>query len=192
MNIKQILKLLAPYIAVGVFWCIFSNAWLAILAYHLQVLLWSSRKAYIMNKPKSRGMMLMALPTLVAGPLLYFLLPYITHVELSEWLNHYHLTGLSLIIMIPYFGIIHPFLEQVHWAPLRDKTPLAHFMFAGYHMLVLHSLLTPPWLITCFILLASASFIWKIMTQQSKTLALPILSHILADLGVVITAWLIS
>jgi hypothetical protein len=35
------LKLLAPCFAVLVFWCWLGNAWLAILAYHAQILLWS-------------------------------------------------------------------------------------------------------------------------------------------------------
>ena len=94
--------------------------------------------------------------------------------------------------MIPYFGVIHPYIEQVHWAELREKTFLAHFMFAGYHMLVLYSLLTLPWLILCFVTLAAASYIWQYMTKQAGSLALPVLSHILADLGVVIAAWIIS
>jgi hypothetical protein len=41
MNMKLTAKLLAPYFAVGVFWCVFSNAWLAMLAYHAQILFWS-------------------------------------------------------------------------------------------------------------------------------------------------------
>ena len=34
---KLVLKMLAPYLAVGIFWCGLSNAWLAILAYHAQI-----------------------------------------------------------------------------------------------------------------------------------------------------------
>ena len=32
------LRLAAPYLAVLVFWCLFRNAWLAILAHHAQIL----------------------------------------------------------------------------------------------------------------------------------------------------------
>ena len=92
--------------------------------------------------------------------------------------------------MIPYYGIIHPILEQIHWAPLREKTPLAHLAFAGYHVLVVYSLLTPPWLVLCFGVLAAASFVWQRMTTRTTSLAGPIVSHVLADLGVVVVAWL--
>ena len=62
-------------------------------------------------------------------------------------------------------------------------------MFAGYHMLVLHSLLSTPWLILTFIVLTTASVVWQQMTKYSLGLALPITSHILADFGVIVAAW---
>ena len=125
----------------------------------------------------------------LAGPLLYLLLPYITKTDLSTWLHAHHVSGISLLLMIPYFGFIHPILEQMHWAPLRAHTPVSHLMFAGYHMLVLHSLLSTPWLILTFIVLTTASVVWQQMTKYSLGLALPITSHILADFGVIVAAW---
>jgi membrane protease YdiL (CAAX protease family) len=189
MNVKQILKLLAPYFAVGVFWCIFSNAWLAIFAYHIQILIWSRHELYEMRRPSSKRIMLIALPTVVAGPLLYFLLPYITHVDLSAWLKSYHLSGTSFLLMIPYFGLIHPLLEQMHWHQLREETVLSHPTFAGYHILVLFSLLTIPWLLLCFAVLMVASVTWQYAARFTRSLAVPTFSHILADLGVVLAAW---
>ena len=37
-RLELALKMAAPYLAVGVFWCLLHNAWLAILAYHGQIL----------------------------------------------------------------------------------------------------------------------------------------------------------
>jgi len=189
MNTKLMLKLLAPYFAVGIFWCLFSDAWLAILAYHLQIIFWSrSKLSENWKQPRGR-LFFLALPSAAAGPLLYFLLPHITVVDLSVWLGEFHLSRLSLMLMIPYFGLVHPCLEQMHWAGLRDKTVCAHFLFAGYHMLVLYSLLSLPWLLLCFAVLVLASYIWQQMARQTGSLALPILSHILADLSAVVAVW---
>jgi len=187
---KRALRLLAPYFAVVIFWCIFSNAWLAILGYHAQAILWSRRTLSDLRRPHQWQVLWLALPAIAAGPLLYWLLPYITRVELSLWLTNHHLSNFSLLLMIPYFGIIHPLLEQLHWKQLREETPIAHFMFAGYHMLVLHSLLTVPWMILCFVVLTISSFLWQLMTAKSNSLAAPVLSHVLADLGIIIAAWL--
>ena len=189
-NAKQTLKLLAPYLAVGVFWCAFSNAWLAILSYHAQILFWSRRTPLNLRWPIRNWAILLALSTAAAGPLVYFLLPYITQVELGSWLEKYHLSGLSFIVMIPYFGLLHPLLEQIHWARIREDTPVSNPMFAGYHILVLYSLLTTPWLLVCFVILTSASFIWQQVARRANSLAVPIVSHILADLGIIVAAWL--
>ena len=187
---KRALKLLAPYVAVGVCWCIFSNAWLAILSYHAQVLFWSRKSLCELRRPNPRRIALLALPTVVAGPLVYFLLPYITHESLPAWLANYHLTGVSFIVMIPYFGLIHPFLEELHWSGLRESTGISHFVFAGYHMIVLHSLLTVPWLMLCFVVLVSASFMWQQLGRHGNSLTVPVISHVLADASVIIAAWL--
>ncbi len=187
---KRYLTMLAPYFAVGIFWCGFSNAWLAILAYHVQILAWTRPPRARMRTPLRKRLLLLALPTALTGPLAYYLLPYITHTDLPAWLAGHHLSRLSLLAMLPYFGLVHPFLEQLHWAPLRAETPLAHFMFAGYHMLVLHSLLSPPWLPAAFIVLVAASFAWQRLRVQSGGLAIPVASHILADAGLVAAVWL--
>lgn len=186
---KRPLKLLAPYLAVGIFWCLFANAWPAILAYHAQILFWSRRSFFDLRRMRRTRLVFLALSAAIVGPLLYFLLPYMTRVDLTSWLANHHLTRLSLLVMIPYFGLVHPLLEQLHWAPLRESTPIAHFAFAGYHMLVLTSILRVPWLILCFVVLTVASFLWQRVAERTDSLVIPVVSHVLADLGIVIVAW---
>jgi hypothetical protein len=184
------LRLAAPYLAVIVFWCLLHSAWLAILAYHAQILWWSRGSLPRLAKPAPTFTTLLVLPAALAGPLLYFLLPYATHTDLSWWLGAHGLSGASLLAMVFYFGLVHPVLEQTHWPPLRDTTPLAHVAFAGYHMLVLYSLLTVPWLLVCFAILVTASLMWQRMERESGSLLTVIASHIAADLGIVLVAWL--
>jgi len=185
-----VLRLLAPYLAVGVFWCSFSNAWLAILAYHAQILVWLLYERPRIGRMSGKRLALLSLPTIVTGALLYLLLPHITRTGLVTWLAAHKLSERSLLIMVPYFGLLHPFLEQLHWSPLRERTLLAHFMFAGYHVLVLYSLLSLPWLVVCFLVLAVASLAWQQMQRHCDSVLVPFVSHALADTGVVIAALL--
>ncbi len=187
-NVLLVLRMLAPYLAVGVFWCLFENAWLVILAYHAQIVLWALRDRPVIGGVGRKRSLFLAVPTLATGGLVYVLLPYITNVDLATWLTRYHLSSRSLLIMVPYFGVIHPFLEQLHWARLRDRTPAAHVLFAGYHMLVLGGLLSLPWLGVSFLVLAGASFAWQQMQKYSGGLIVPYLSHALADVGVILAA----
>ncbi len=186
---KQYVQALAPYIAVLLFWCVWPNAWLAILAYHAQILLWNRDRLRKRRLPRSRQYFLLACPAVLTGPLVYVLLPVITRTDLVAWLATYHLSGPSLILMIPYFGVVHPVLEQRHWNPLREHGARFHFVFAGYHMIVLWPLLTLPGLMLCFGVLAGASFAWTWLCRKSQGLTVPVISHIFADLGVILATW---
>ncbi len=184
------LKMAAPYLAVGVFWCLLHSAWLAILAYHAQILWWSRGSLPKPAIPQRTPVMLLIAPMALAGPLLYVLLPRMIHADLSWWLADHRLFGAGFIGMVFYFGLVHPLLEQVHWTPLRESTPLAHFAFAGYHMLVLYSLMKVSWLAACFVVLVAASLLWRRMARESGSLVPSIASHIAADLGIMLAAWL--
>jgi hypothetical protein len=182
------LRLLAPYLAVGVFWCWLRNGWLAILSYHALILLlrqdwprWSGRL--------TRTEMLLAAPSVVAGPILYVLLPDLAETPIATWLAGFGLSGISLVLLIPYFGLVHPFLEQAHWAPLCRRSVASHFCFYGYHVLVLASLLSPVWLIGAFVVLVGASLLWEAMRQRTLDIKAAVLSHMLADTGIILAAF---
>lgn len=184
----MILRLAAPYLAVGIGWCLFENAWLAILAYHAQILWWARGTRPRLARPHVSRSLLFMLPCALAGPALYVLLPHIARVDPAGWLERYHLTGAALLAMAFYFGLVHPLLEQIHWAPLRERTWLAHPAFAGYHLLVLASLLPLVWLAVCFGVLWFASWWWLRMTRAAGSLLPAVLSQAAADLGVVLVA----
>jgi len=187
------LRLLAPYFAVLVFWVGLHSGWLALLAYHAQIVFWLRRSGSTrVGGIRASLVSATALPSLLAGPVVYFLLPSITRGDLGEWLASYGLSGWSLFLMIGYFGIVHPPLEQQHWSPLRKQAPiLSHVMFAGYHLIVLYTLLPGVWLLATFGVLVVASAMWGQMEQRGGGLAVPIASHMMADLGIVITAVLL-
>lgn len=185
------LKLLAPYLSVVVFWLILHNAWLALLGYHLQIIFWLRKTPFAKPWPNIKTDLALSLAMLSAGPFVYFVLPLISKIDLSTWLSYYQLNGRLWLLMIPYFGLIHPFLEQAHWGPLREQTAASHFFFAGYHAIVLYSLLPIFWLLAGFVVLAAASFIWQRIAKNSNSYSAPVLSHILADFGLVIAAWLL-
>ena len=190
-SLSLYLKLLAPYLSVIVFWLIFHNAWLALLGYHLQTIFWLKETPFSKPWPDNKIDMAISLAMLAAGPFIYFILPLISKIDLSTWLSNYQLNGWLWLLIIPYFGLLHPFLEQAHWGPLREKTPASHFFFAGYHAIVLYSLLPVFWLLASFVVLTVASFIWQRIAKNSKRYSAPVLSHILADFGLVIAAWLL-
>ena len=179
-----LLKLLLPYFTVGIFWCVFKNAWIALLSYHAFILCFArgAKVRFALTFPKPFWGLIA--PSILAGPLLFFILPWIGVESLRDWLTDYSVTT-SHLLLIPYFGLIHPTIEQMHWAPLCQKTPLAHLCFAGYHIMVLASLLSPLWLGVSFLTLASISVFWHILRIKSQSISPAALSHTLADLSIV-------
>lgn len=185
------LQLAAPYLSVLVFWVGLENAWLTILSYHAQMLYWLIRQPPARGDLRLNRLLVMALPSALAGPIIYALLPGIATIAVASWLAHFGLAGGSLLAMVLYFGLIHPPLEQLYWAPLRERTPLAHLLFAGYHMIVLASLLPAVWLGACFLVLLGASVMWQQMYRRGTGLLVPAFSHLLADAGIVLAAFLL-
>jgi hypothetical protein len=191
-SISLAAKLLAPYLSVLVFWIGFRNAWLAILSYHAQIVFWLW---YDKNLPRWKPVpireLLLSLPSALAGPAVYFILPLVSTTPIAAWLATHRLSDTSLIAIVLYFGLVHPPLEQMHWAPLRIRTAWSHVAFAAYHVIVLASLLPPLWLAVSLAVLLGASWIWQWLDERGSGLLVPVVSHVLADTGIAFAALLL-
>ena len=185
------LKILAPYVAVVALWFGGVGAWPTILAYHAQILFWILLDRRRLDFRLTRRSLAWALPFALAGPLVFVVLPLSGAGDMGEWLARYGLSGGAWVAMVLYFGLAHPALEQMHWAPLRRQTRWAHSAFAGYHALVLWTLLPAPWLAAVVAALTLASLAWKRMTTTTG-LAGTVLAHTLADSGIAAAAWLLA
>jgi hypothetical protein len=185
--------MLAPYLAVVVFWCWLHDAWACILVYHAQILLWSRHElTHLRGGWDARMFWLVSAPGILAGGLAFLLLPAMSRMPVDSWLSMHGLSGMARLLMVPYFGVVHPLLEEAHWSSLRAQPRLggaAHVLFAGYHVLVLGSLLRLPWVVACSGVLVLASVVWKRRASAAQGGPLiPALSHVIADSSLVIAA----
>lgn len=190
-----LVQMAAPTLAVLIGWIAWQNAWAAIGLYHVQILCGSRGELPRVWRGWNRRMFLtFALPALATVGAVYILLPTATSTHLGTWFQNHGLEGWQLGVMIPYFGIVHPILEQAHWGRLRESRygTFSHLAFAAYHGIVVVSLLTPAWLVASLLILVSASWIWTYMARQARGgLLVPTLSHIFADLGMIAAAALL-
>jgi hypothetical protein len=192
-----LLRMLAPHFAVLVFWCWRHAAWPCILAYHAQIVLWAWHdRPQLSARWNARRGWTYAAPAALAGPLMYVLLPHMTRLPVATWLATHGLSGTAWLLLVPYFGIVHPLLEEMHWAPLRRATQpaaVAHVLFASYHALVLFSLLHIPWVVACCVVLALASIAWGRLAAAARGgLLVPALSHLCADSSLAVAALLLA
>jgi hypothetical protein len=185
------LKMAAPYLAIAAFLIVFHDAWLAILAYHAQIVWWSRGPLLRSLRSKRTPLAWFVVPSALAGPAAYLLLQRLPGIHLASWLAVNQLTGWALFLMVPYYAIVNPVLEEVFWTPLRESTPIAHVAFAGYHVLLLAALLPPLWLALVFVVLSGTSWVWQRLSREAGSLLPAIASHAAADLGIIVVALLL-
>lgn len=193
----KLVAALVPYIAVLLGMKGLGSAWSAILFYHAGILIVmrSAKRCDDWKKLFSGKSSLLIPATIVcamAAPVIYFLWPWLGSPEMGipEWLTKYGLTGIAWILLIPYFSLIHPILEEIHWRGLAPETmkPLCwqDLLFAGYHVLVLYELVYWPWLFLVFGILTGSSVFWRWAADRFDGYLLPVLSHAAADAGVLV------
>lgn len=195
----RMLNLLAatlPYIAVLLGMYLFRSAWLALLLYHAGILAFVAiRRPYGLWKRMWGGTKNpLLIPGLVgcalAAPVVYFMWPWFVASDavLPEWLASFGLSGRAWLCFIPYFSIVHPILEEIHWrgfpAPRARGVCGQDLLFAGYHMLVLCQLISPLWLVLVFGILVGSSVFWRWAANRFGGYGLPILTHAVADAAV--------
>ena len=203
--VKRYLKSSAaviPYAAVALGLYVLENAWAAILLYHAGIAVVLAGRRGEMARVLFRGWDLKiatigAVGCALAG-MLVFLLWNLIHIEglsLGVTLEHYGLYGVRWIAFVLYFVVVHPVMEEAFWRHhLMRTSTRPHWLdaaFAGYHVPVLLLFITPAWTALSFVLLAGVAWVWRVLSDRSGGLAIPVFSHALADLSIMCAVWVI-
>ena len=90
---------------------------------------------------------------------------------------------------------MNPVLEEWYWrgvlgSPSRMPTP-NDAAFAGYHVLVLAVFVPWPWALAVAVVLVGAAWLWRQLVARHGGLVIPVVTHAVADLSVIVTAELI-
>ena len=117
------------------------------------------------------------------------------NISLNSTLMNFGLHGTSWLFFMIYFSIIQPLLEELYWrgylARYNKYFSWTDFAFAGYHILVLAWFIKLPWLVIAFIVLIIASFIWRYLAYKLEGLVIPLLSHIVADISIIVVTYIL-
>ena len=196
--------LLTPCIAVLAGLNMLRSAWVAILLYHAVIVIYlfltrsdRPRPALFRGWHTSTGLGLILLCA-CSGPLLVFLWPVIENVQgsLSVALDSFGLHGARWWLFAAYYVSLHPILEEIFWrdalAERNRSIDIADIAFATYHMLVLLHFLKIPWVIVVFVILVLVSWLWRRIAGRYHGLAIPVISHMTAGLGIMTATYLLS
>lgn len=196
-----LLRRLVPYFAVGLGLLLFKNAWLALVGYHLGILL-------IMGRGRAWGQFRAMRPVLhlgwavsawisacLAGLLLYLGwdgLPLPSDFPVS--MVSLGLTAQTWPLFIAYFVLVNPWLEETYWRGWlsgSSKFPVVEDLwFAGYHALILWPFISTGWLVLAIAILIAAAWFWRQAARQTDSLFIPAIAHLLADFSILTAVYL--
>jgi hypothetical protein len=195
---------LIPYLAipVGLFWA--QRAWVALLGFHagMFAILWIERPAIPILKLfyKEDNLVMLAACAILggsAGVLLYFLWPFLGNLQnLRTYLASIGLTSATWPFFLAYFCLVNPWLEECFWrgylgSPSKSLTAM-DLLFAGYHLLVLYGIISLGWLVLTAVVLTLTAWLWRQTARASGGLLIASLSHLAADLSVLLVAYSLS
>lgn len=191
---RRLAVALIPYAAVLVGLHLLSSAWTAILLYHagMMAVLLAHRPAWTGRLGGWHPGMAVALALMgaLAGEVLCVLWTDLGLEDLRSRLAGLGLRGPGLAVFLWYLALFHPWLEECTWrgvlfTPARGPA-WEDVLFAGYHVLVLRLFLAWPWVAAAFVSLAVAAWIWRRTVGSRGGIAVPLVSHLTAEVAVVL------
>ena len=116
--------------------------------------------------------------------------------QLTELLVSWHFSGSNVWGLILILLVINPFLEELYWREfmhvrllpvLGDRKTIfvTSFFYSLYHLLSLIPMLEMPFSLIAAIPVFLAGLLWGYFRIIFKTMVAPVISHVLADLGIV-------
>lgn len=198
---RYFLVRLVPYIAVGLGLLVFKSAWLALVGYHIGILLvfaacreWRQfRRVRVIFHPLWAGFAWAG--SIMAGFWLYngwngLPLP----ADLSAQMTEIGLTPQRWPLFIAYFALVNPWLEETYWRgwlSSRVKFPVVDDLwFAGYHTLILLPYVSWIWLVLAILILTGAAWFWRQVARDTNSLFIPAVAHGFADFSILMAIYL--
>jgi len=186
---------LIPYAAVflGVY-CLHS-AWIALISYHaamLAIVLLGRRSGAAAEKRRLWSCWILTAALYAAGGIaLYAIWPYVwphggfARARLADFGINAH----NWPYFAAYFCCVNSVIEELFWRGYLGqdcrRPTLRDAAFAGYHSLVLAAVAGIIWNVPVFVGCAFAGWLWRMMRAGTGSLLLPVLTHLIADLGIV-------
>ncbi len=189
-----------PYLAVWLGLFFFKSAWLALVGFHIAILLSlltlrSTLPLEILFKSKSvRWILFSVLFCSTSGVGLYFLWDVFgVTSDLPDQLQALGLNSISWFPFIAYFSLVNPFVEEYFWRGVlgsaTKKLYVGDLIYASYHAMILWGRVHPFFILFAVIILVSAGWLWRQMLRKDNGLLAAVLGHMAADFSILLTIY---
>ena len=203
---ERTLRLVAPavpYLAVLFGLYVLRSAWAAMLLYHAGMLVvgigldGARRAPELVRGGGAAPGAILGLICLGAGPVLWLCWPMMRGAAgLGAALADLGLARESFVAFAIGYALVNPILEEWYWrgvlgSPARAPT-VGDAAFGGYHIVVLVAFVGWPWALGAAVILMGAGWLWRQISTRYGGLAIPVATHAVADLSVIVAAALIA
>lgn len=113
--------------------------------------------------------------------------------QLGLLLKDWKFTGEYTVLLVLVLTLVNPVLEEMYWRgfilqkleQIKYKVIISSLFYSLYHFLVLLPMFKAPYPVIFFLLVFLAGMIWGRMVIKYRTLWGSIISHSLADIGII-------
>ncbi|MEI4769197.1 lysostaphin resistance A-like protein [Psychrobacillus sp. FJAT-51614] len=211
--LKHILLLIAPTIMIFLGLVVLNNVLITFLLFYgwllfipLVIRFWDKESRYRIMLPLSKKSIVVGIISglvclfSIYGFVSYFPVIDITHLKilLEEW----DFSGTKVILFVLVLILINPFLEEFYWREFiytRLLNGLGTVMsilitslfYSLYHLIIVIEIFTFPFNVLAILPVFLAGIMWGIFRYKLNALTASIISHCLADIGIMLVYWTI-
>lgn len=102
----------------------------------------------------------------------------------------------SWVGFIVYYCLVNPVMEEVYWRGWYAEDSVwpgpSDLLYAGYHGVVLWAFVGPGWVALAVVVVAGAGYVWRQVARRTGGLAVPVITHFVADVSIIAAAALLS
>ncbi len=188
-----------PYLTMYIGLYLFENIWIAILSYHILVILFLVKDKHIEKLPilikgwNFRSTVVFGILFSLNGLLIIFFSNINPNLfkDISDTLQNLGLVNESWLIFILYYSLATPIIEELFWRSYHKsnsrKISKTDLIFAGYHIIVLVLFIDLTYVFGVFCSLIFASWLWRYFYRKYNGLIVSVITHSVADLSTILS-----
>lgn len=211
--IKQLILLVGPTLMIMMGLPILQNVTITFFLFYgwllfvpLVFIFWNKKSTYTLKLPLTKKSLFVGVISgvICLGAIYSFVFFFQSSVlnipELQQVLVEWDFNGAKVILLILVLIFINPILEELYWREFMHSR-LVHkignvktifvtsIFYSLYHLIVVIEIFSFPFNALAVIPVFLAGIMWGIFRIQLKSIAASIVSHSLADIGIMLVYW---